>query len=95
MNKNFPGTDLPHNKIKVGCANFSTMNSVATKEIHIGLLLPPKAAKIHAFDEMNNNLISIPQLCAAGCECQFNKSNVNIICNSQTINGTRDPVMNL
>ena len=71
------------------------MSLVATKEIYIGLLLLPKATKGHVFNEMNNNLISVPQLCYSGYEFQFSKNNVTITCNNQTINCTRDPITNL
>lgn len=47
------------------------------------------------FFQLSINLSSVPQLCDTGCECQFDKINVTITCNDQTINGARDPITNL
>ena len=72
------------------------MTSIATLELDIPGL-PSTARKAHVFSEIHKPLLSIPQLCDAGCSVQFDETTVTVTNSNNEILlvGTRDPVTNL
>jgi hypothetical protein len=71
------------------CNCESTIQSTHTANLQLGNL-PPKATHTDMFPALNEtNLLSIGQLCDAGCTCTFTKHNTTIKCNNNTsIKGT-------
>ena len=53
----------------VGCANATTMDSIATKEININLPLLKKGKTTSIIPDMKTNLISVTQISDDGCIC--------------------------
>ena len=77
--EDFPGKQLAHEPINVICANNPEMTSTKTKELNIEEL-PQEARKYHICPDMKeNNLLSVPVLCDAGCMCVFCKHKIVII----------------
>ena len=83
------------NPITVALADHSTMQSYAEGDLPIPGL-PPEALKAHEFEALGpTSLISIPQLCDAGCEANFVREKATIKHNNQDImQGHRDNTTN-
>ena len=70
------------------------------RNTHEGFLnlpqLPPEACKTYLFNDMQSSLVSIGQLCDAGCLATFDKDTVSIKKNNALIlQGNRDPATGL
>jgi hypothetical protein len=84
-----------HNEIEVVCANNQTMNSVATTELDIPELTN-KAKTAYHFNEMEQPLLSIPQLADDGCKINLTKDNIVVTKNNKIIlKGIRDKISTL
>ena len=95
LNEECPGVEIPHEPINVICANESEMTSTKTMELNIDGIAQ-EAKKAHIFPDMKKNLLSVPVLCDAGCNCNFEKDKVVITKENKTImEGPRDPTTNL
>ena len=82
--------------IRVGCANGSYMQAVATDALALPQL-PRQARACHKFNDIRIPLISVPKLCEAGCTVDFQHDTVTIT-NKQgapLVTGRRDPYRNL
>ena len=81
--------------ISVECANKQRMLSTHTAELDMHQL-PKQARTVHLFANMNNTyLLSIGQLCDAGCEAHFNDTMCSITYNNKPILiGTRNDSTN-
>ena len=82
--------------IRVGCANGSFMQAVATDALALPQL-PPQARACHKFNDIRIPLISVPKLCEAGCTVDFQQDTVTINNKQGTtlVTGRRDPYQNL
>ena len=69
INKDCPGKTIQHVPMTVGYANTAKMNSVATKEIELNLPLSAKRKTATVLDNIDDNLISVKQLCKDNCTC--------------------------
>ena len=59
--------------IKVGCANGSFMQAIATDVLALPQL-PPQARTCHKFNDIRIPPISVPKLCEAGCTVDFQQN---------------------
>ena len=66
------------------------MDSIATKEININLLLSKKGKTASVMPDMKTNLISVPQLSDNGCVCQLHGTKVIATCGDTTVISNRD-----
>merc|ERR1711884_15721 len=73
INKDCPGKTIQHVPMTVGCANTTKMNSVATRKIKLNLTLLTKGKTATVLDDIDNNLISVKQLCDDICTCTLQK----------------------
>ena len=73
INKNCPGKIIQHVPMTVNCANTSKMKSIATKEIELNLPLTSKGKTTTVLDDIDDNLISVKQLCDDNCACTLQK----------------------
>ena len=79
INKDFPGKTIEHKPMTVGWANTTTMESIATKEIELKLPLSK------TMDDIDDNLISIKQLCDDDRTCLLQKTKAIIQCGDTTL----------
>ena len=71
------------------------MPSIQTKELHLHSL-PPAAKKVHVFQDIKKNLLSVPVLCDADCICTFAKTKFSVTKDNKSImEGPRDKSTNL
>jgi hypothetical protein len=90
--KNITKTSRP---IPVHLPDKSTMSNTHEGCINVPQLLP-EACKAYLFHDMQSSLVSIGQLCDAGCITTFDKDTVNIRKDGAVIlQGTRDPTTGL
>ena len=85
INKNCPGKTIKHVPMTVGCANTTKMNSVATKEIKLNLPLTSKGKTATVLDDIDDNLISVKQLCDDNCTCTLQKTKAIVQCGDTTL----------
>ena len=55
INKDCPGKTVEHKPMTVGCANTTTMESIATKEIELNLPLSKTAKTATVMDDIDDN----------------------------------------
>lgn len=82
------------NGIVVGCANGSRMMQATATDTLAIPELPIKAWYCHKFkDILHLPLISVPKLCQAGCQVEFQTDKVNIsdVNGQHLLTGTHDP----
>ena len=68
-----PGKTVQHKPMTVTCANTTTMDSIGTKEINLNLPLSKKGKIVTVMNDIDDNLISIKQLCDDNCSCLLQK----------------------
>ena len=87
------GKLLPHEPIKVTCANKINMRSVSTILLPILAQLPTSARKLSTFLEMKNILLSIPTIVNADCEVHLGIKFIKIYRdNKLNLQGDRDEI---
>ena len=84
------------NPLTIHLADKSTILSTHTAELPLRDL-PRNARQVHLFPALKGtSLISVSQLCDAGCTATFTSQNVQVLFNEKTIlSGTRCPLTNL
>lgn len=76
--------------ITVILPNGSTMSSDTTTTLNLPHLTP-EAKQAHVFPDLHKSLVSIGQLCDAGCTATFNKTSVTVHKNNNiVVTGTRN-----
>jgi hypothetical protein len=71
--------------ITIANPNGTRMQSSHTAELDIPGL-PPAARRVHIVPALkNHSLLSVGQLCDAGCEAHFTQSTVTITCDDETV----------
>ena len=93
INKNCPGKTIEHVPMTVNCANTTKMNSVATKEIELNLPLTSKGKTATVLDDIDDNLISVKQLCEDNCTCTLQKTKAIVECGDTTLICDRNGAM--
>jgi hypothetical protein len=83
------------NPISVRLPNKSTMQNTHEGYMNVPHL-PPEACKAYLFDDMQSSLISVGQICQAGCTVKFDAHHVTIRKDDMIIlKGQRDPTSGL